>query len=318
MINYLVGELPSTEVRCNCVAKVYPDGSRDVLVADRAVFMRAGYETRPRMKKRRSALEEAYADDFQYMLEQWDKAIAEEAAYIRAEREGRSDGPSAESVARSKRRAKAAVRDLARSNSFKYFVTFTLDAAEVNRYDVGAVTKKLNAWLRNRVYRDGLMYVLVPEYHKDGAIHFHGLVNDALPVEDSGTITMDGWKKPRRPRSQKQRREWLAAGGRIVYNLPAWGLGFSTAIELYGEREAAIGYVCKYISKGSGESAAKIGGRWYYSGGDLLRPVREYHAEDFSVWATLGDVFAVDDLDAHMVRVRISATGEIIGRYNNG
>ena len=47
-----------------------------------------------------------------------------------------------------------------------------------------------------------------------------------------------------------------------------WKLGFSTAIELYGEYRSAVGYVCKYISK----AQEKIGGRWYYSGGQLDKP----------------------------------------------
>lgn len=171
-------------------------------------------------------------------------------------------------VARSKRRAKQALFDLAYNNDFRYFVTLTLDKSKVDRYDVSEITRKLNHWLDNRVRRNGLAYVLVPERHKDGAIHFHGFFNDALPVQDSGTLSLNGSGKPRKPRSARQRAAWLADGAHVVYNLPGWGLGFSTAIELYGDRQAAVGYVCKYITKAD----EKIGGRWYYSGGALQRP----------------------------------------------
>ncbi|MBQ7345150.1 MAG: hypothetical protein IJW45_03695, partial [Oscillospiraceae bacterium] len=108
--------------------------------------------------------------------------------------------------------------------------------------------------------------------HKKGGIHFHGFFNDALPAVDSGTIRLPWAKKPRRPRSEAQRAEWLAQGGRIVYNLPGWTLGFTTAMELYGEYPAAVAYVCKYIGK-DGEKSA---GRWYYSGGALAQPKEEY------------------------------------------
>jgi len=113
-----------------------------------------------------------------------------------------------------------------------------------------------------------LRYILVPERHKKGGIHFHGFFNDCLKVEDSGTIKPRSGGKPRKPRSAAQRKEWLANGGQIVYNLPGWSLGFTTAMELYGEYPAAVAYVCKYIGK-DGEKPA---GRWYYSGGDLKEP----------------------------------------------
>lgn len=149
-----------------------------------------------------------------------------------------------------------AVRDLGLCNDWEYFVTLTLDPARIDRYDPAEVARHLNHWLDNRVRRDGLCYVLVPEHHRDGAIHFHGFFNGALAAVDSG-----------------HRDE----GGHPIYNLPAWGWGFSTAIRLYGERAAAVGYCCKYIAK----QQEKIGGRWYYSGGRLRRPEVSWSDVDF-------------------------------------
>lgn len=116
---------------------------------------------------------------------------------------------------------------------------------------MASITRRLNTWLDNQVRRHGLAYVLVPERHKDGAIHFHGFFNDAVKAVDSGHRDREGHP---------------------VYNLPAWSLGFTTAIELYGDYHAAVGYVCKYI----GKQGDKPGGRWYYSGGDLQRPAVEF------------------------------------------
>ena len=178
----------------------------------------------------------------------------------------------AEDIERSMRRARAKVRRIALSNEFRWFVTLTLDPAKVDSCDGAAVVKKLNAWASNAVQRHGLRYILVPERHKKGGIHFHGFFNDAFPAIDSGTIRVPWAKKPRRPHSEAERQEWLAAGGRIVYNLPGWTLGFTTAMELYGEYPAAVAYVCKYI----GKDGTKPAGRWYYSGGDLREPQTEY------------------------------------------
>lgn len=178
----------------------------------------------------------------------------------------------AEDIQRSMRRARAKLRRLALANEFKYFVTLTIDPAKVDSHDGAAVVKKLNAWCSNAVQRHGLKYLLVPERHKKGGIHFHGFFNDALPAVDSGTLRLPWAKKPRRPRSEADRADWLARGGRVVYNLPGWSLGFTTAMDLYGDYAAAVAYVCKYI----GKDGTKPAGRWYYSGGELNEPEAVY------------------------------------------
>lgn len=228
--------------------KIYPSGYQ-VMAASRPIFRPPGWECSDTdsLPKRPKPPEPAGA----------------------ALSEGREQGTGAEAdTLRSRRRARTIVRDLARCNEFKYFVTLTLDETKIDRYDIKAITKKLNSWLDNRVRRNGLAYVLIPEYHKDRAIHFHGFFNDALAVEYSGTVIPPGGTKPRKPRSRRQLAEWIEGGGRIVYNLPSWGYGFTSAMELYGDYEAAISYVCKYITK----SEEKVGGRWYYSGGALKKP----------------------------------------------
>lgn len=258
------------EVYCNAICKIYPDSSGTLLVSDKAIFRRAGYEETTPKSGRGGALID-------------------------------TDVRAAANLERAKRRARIAVADYARCNPMKYFITFTLSASKVDRYDIDGVMRTASRWLDNRVRRHGLQYVLVPELHKDGAIHFHGLVNDAVTIRDSGTIARSG-DKPRRPRSAREREKWLAAGGRIVYNVNDWALGFSTAIELYGDYGAAIGYVCKYISK----SQTKVGGRWYYSGGGLRKPDKQYLNIDFDeACAAASAAFAVPRLAAECVQINI-------------
>lgn len=160
---------------------------------------------------------------------------------------------------RSMRRARSKLRRLAMANEFEFFVTLTLDKTRIDRYDPKIITKALNRWLDNMVRRNGLRYVLVPEFHtlKEGeevpAIHFHGFfAGENLPVVDSG---------------------YKDTCGETVYNLPQWPYGFSTAIRLRGEYPRAVAYVCKYIGKQQGQRPM---GRWYYSGGGLKDPPKEY------------------------------------------
>ena len=171
---------------------------------------------------------------------------------VKAKRQKRiSADPAAEDLERSMRRARSKLRRLALANEFRWFVTLTIDPQKCDSFDGAAVVKKLNAWCSNMVQRRGLKYILVPERHQSGRIHFHGFFNDCLNVADSGHTDSQGHK---------------------IYNLPQWSLGFTTAIELYDDYTKAVGYVCKYVGK-QGEKPA---GRWYYSGGDLVEPSVEY------------------------------------------
>lgn len=251
--------------------KHYPDGSREILVCTKPIFRYEGWEERTDPKCRKV---------------------------------GKGQGDNGRAI----RRAKAAVRDIALCNEMSYFVTLTLDKDRVDRYDVAEVTKKLNAWLSNQVQRKGLKYVLVPELHKDGAVHYHGLFNAALEVTDSGTIIPPEGGKPRRPRSKAQAAEWLAAGGKVVHNLPGWPYGFTTAIRLYGEYDRAISYVCKYIGKDLTERGArgKIGGRWYYSGGQLAAPRVTYEDLEWRDWLDREGAyfFRIPDAGAAFLLVR--------------
>ncbi|MGM9593236.1 MAG: hypothetical protein ACI3U8_02680 [Candidatus Onthomonas sp.] len=189
-------------------------------------------------------------------------------------------------VQRSARRAAQMLREYALCNRLPLFVTFTLDGAKIDRYDPAAITKKIHVWLDNRVRRNGLQYLIVAEWHKDGAVHFHGLINDVLPKKDSGTMIPPGGGKPRKPRSQRQRAEWLEQGGQIVYNLPSWSLGFSAAVLVRGDYHRTVNYVCKYITKQKDDPRGKVGGRWYYHSNNLER------AEQSVFWWSMDEALA--------------------------
>lgn len=202
---------------------IYPCGVKDIIASTSADFGPKGYEI---------------AEDFS-------RSAGEKPA--KSEKKPRKENASAEDMERSMRRARAKVRRIALANDFRWFVTLTLDPAKVDRYDVKAVIKKLNQWASNQVKRRGLKYVLVPERHQDGAIHFHGFFNDALDAVPSGHKDKNG---------------------HMIFNIPGWTLGFTAAIEVYGDYAGAVAYVCKYI----GKQGDKPAGRWYYSGGELSEP----------------------------------------------
>lgn len=201
----------------------YPCGVVDILCSTQPIFRESGYEPFTWAKPRKKT----------------------------AKSETHKSEPKEEDIARSMRRAKSRVRRLALSNDFRWFVTLTLSPEKVDRYDDTQVLRKLTNWCSNQVKRRGLKYILVPERHKDGALHFHGFFSDALEAVASG----------HRDRN-----------GHMIYNLPGWSLGFTAAIQVYGDYAGAVAYVCKYI----GKQGDKPAGRWYYSGGELCEPEVTY------------------------------------------
>lgn len=130
---------------------------------------------------------------------------------------------------RSMRRTKQIVYDIAQSNDWEYFMTFTFDKAKVDRYSYDDTCSKLSNWLKNmRKISKNLRYIVVPEQHKDGAWHFHGLFMnvDGLDFVDSG----------------KRYNE------RIVYNVGKYRFGWTTAIPTDGKPNVCT-YLTKYITK---------------------------------------------------------------------
>lgn len=201
----------------------YPDGSCDIIAADRPTFRAKGWEP-----------------------------TGADIPKPRAKGKPREAGaePDPKNLERAARRARAKVRRIALANQFRWFVTLTYDPQKVDSLNPEEALRRMGQWCSNQVKRRGLRYVLVPEYHKSGRVHLHGFFSDSLEAVDSGH---------------------KAANGAPIFNLPGWGYGFTTAIELYGEYHKAVAYVCKYIGKDG-----KIGGRWYYSGGELAQPQEEF------------------------------------------
>ena len=157
--------------------------------------------------------------------------------------------------------------------SLDSFVTLTFSPDEVDRSDYTEIVKKISVWLDNRVRRNGLLYVLVPEFHSDGkSVHFHGLMNFCALK----TCRATNQKK----NSRYFGRELYDDKGREIYNISDFPFGHSTVIPIDGEngREACAKYCYKYIIKSGGK---KVGGRYYLSGGKLGRPRYEYTDVDF-------------------------------------
>ncbi len=123
-------------------------------------------------------------------------------------------------------RAKTKIVDLALSNPFDLFVTFTFKS---DRQNVDAKKRQIATWLNNqRNLHGNFGYLLVPEYHKDGvSIHVHGLF-----MGYKGTLKDSGKKE----------------NGRTIYNVTSYQGGWTTAV-IIDDIAKVAGYISKYITK---------------------------------------------------------------------
>lgn len=252
MDNRIINLLTESDVYCNGRMKINPCNGEvlEDVVANRPIFRRLAVEEVGDRKKKT-----------------------------------RKQSAAGESAGRSAARARKQLFELAVCNPMEYFITLTLDEREIDRYDYKQCVRRLGQWLSNRVERNGFQYILVPELHKDGALHFHGLVNGGgLRLCESGHKTKDN---------------------RTIYNISNWRYGFTTAVKLSGDYGAVCRYITKYITK-STESGC-IGGRYFFHGGDLRPPRLVYYQADN--WAEIpGKVVVVEDAG---LEFRYRPTGEM-------
>lgn len=158
------------------------------------------------------------------------------------------------------KRSQDKLRDIAYANSdiLVLFVTLTLSPEKIDRYDKNKILTAVSDFFKNCSKRHDIKGLIVAEEHKDGAIHFHGLM--AIPSKyliDSGLKHKDG---------------------RIIYNFSLWHkrFGFTNVIYIDESYSSAVNYVCKYITK----NTKKIFGKRYFAFGKGLK--REVPTEYFN------------------------------------
>lgn len=186
-------------------------------------------------------------------------------------------------IDRSIRRTRRTLHDYVRCNDFDMFITFTFDPKKINRYDLDFTYLKMRQWLNNQGRKDpNFKYLIVPEKHKDGAIHFHALVQNApFRMKKSNVI-------------QDSRRVW---------NVLSFTYGFTNAtylpIDDDDAKDKAGNYIAKYITK---EMITIHGKHRYFASRNLLKPETYYNAiYDIGIGQHLNHKTAVHETDYNVV-----------------
>ena len=135
------------------------------------------------------------------------------------------------SIKNSMSRTVQKIYEITRSNEWEYFITLTFNPEKVDSFNYPEVVNKLSKWLNNlkNRYSPNLRYIVVPELHKSGRFHFHGLIADIgnMTLIDSGKRLNDGT---------------------IIYNIGNYDLGFTTATKIKDNARVSS-YITKYICK---------------------------------------------------------------------
>lgn len=142
-------------------------------------------------------------------------------------------------------RSRSKVLQLGCNNHWDYFVTLTVSPqSSVDRFDIKGVTNSLLKFFDNYKQRrsSSFKYLVVPECHKNGAVHFHGLFANINPkdlkVNEFGYLDFVPYCKK-------------------------YGFCSLSAVK---DSLACANYICKYICKDMlGGTAPEPGTHLYYS-----------------------------------------------------
>ena len=146
------------------------------------------------------------------------------------------------------------------NTDFCYFFTGTFDPKKWDRSNFRELHSSLTRWLRRR----GIKYILVPEPHKDGSIHFHGFFDSSVePYLAEFDI------KHKLPNKIKQ----ALKEDREILNCPEYAKMFGwVSIERVRNLEACAVYTAKYVSKSFDNENARFSYHRYFCSKGLKRP----------------------------------------------
>lgn len=149
------------------------------------------------------------------------------------------------------------IYEIARSEDWEYFITFTFNPNKVDRQNYDDVTTKLKNcmyYLKSNFAPD-LKYLLVPELHKDKkSFHFHGVLSNVgdLDFINSGIKINDT---------------------DYIYNLEQYYLGFSNCTKVKDTKKISH-YICKYITKDL--CSVTQGKKRYWASRNLNKPIETF------------------------------------------
>lgn len=120
-------------------------------------------------------------------------------------------------------------------SKWEYFITLTFDFRNREEYSHDKAIELLSKWLNNQKHQNkNMIYLLVPEFHKSGRLHFHGLIANVPTWQFEKARYKSGRLK--------------IVNGLQIYNLINYDLGFVEISEIQSQ-EKVSNYITKYATK---------------------------------------------------------------------
>lgn len=185
-------------------------------------------------------------------------------------RAGTTDQEQEERTRRQVYAIRRRIKGYALSNDFHWFLTLTFNPEKVDSADYETAKNTLLKWCRKmrdkcRERDKRFDYLMIPELHKSGAVHFHGLLGDIPANFEEAKNSKTG--KP------------LIRHGRQVYNLTEWEYGF-TDCEKIESPEKAASYITKYVTSALLTDRQMYQKKRYFNSQGLARPAVAYGMSD--------------------------------------
>lgn len=177
-------------------------------------------------------------------FEQFKKYILEQRGLERKKK--KVAARSAESLSRTKSR----IFELALCNNFDYFATFTFSGASFDRKCLKDCYSAFADFIRilNRKDNFNIKYLLIPEKHKSGDWHLHGLIK-GLPVSELHQFVPDDWDLSKGHKIPKYIISAVKKGRKVYHWTTATSrFGWNT-FESVHSTMAVSKYITKYITK---------------------------------------------------------------------
>ena len=128
--------------------------------------------------------------------------------------------------------SKNRIYNIARSNTWQWFITLTFDRNNNDSSDYEIVTRRLKTFLNHLQQRKcpDMKYLIVPELHADKEhYHFHGLLSNVDNLRFCFSGKFDKKENP-------------------IFNILDWTYGFTTATQVKDTNRASS-YITKYVTK---------------------------------------------------------------------
>lgn len=194
------------------------------------------------------------------------------------------------SINDSRNRAKSNLFGYALNNEWEYFITLTFDPKKVDRLNDGDV---IMAWTlfrkRLQYYIKDIKILLVPEYHKNGGLHFHGFFGNTFG-KLSNFLKNSGHKNE---------------FGDTIYNLSdnIYNLGHTTAVIIKSGVENQLRvtfYLGKYFTKNN--NSVRYNKKSYYRTYNLNFSNKTFfNVNDYDLLSDINEKFLVKENDKMFV-----------------